>query len=606
RESGRAHAHRCPRSEAGPSRRAGRPDGHKGYCRFIYVNMVGGLVEAILCEYEGKAGRTRRCVVHFEEQPLQVPEETARIARAAFPQGNPYLTMRDELGVIYQNRTFAWLFSHAGRRAEAPGNLALVLVMQYAEGLTDRQAAEAVRSRIDWKYALGLEMSDPGFHQSVLGRFRQRLLAGGAAQALLEAMLTHFQQAGLLSGRSQQRTDATHVVSAARELNRLELVLETLRTTLEAVAQAAPTWLQAQVTADWFDRYGERMPSYKLPRKRSARRTLAETIGQDGHHLLQAVYGEGAPAGLRQLPPVAVMRQVWVQQYMVEEGQARWRDKGNLPPGSRMIHTPYDPQARYSQKRDVDWVGYKVHLTECCAPSAPRLVTDVQTTPANQGDSTVVGTIHTALARRGLLPATQLVDAAYLSGANLANPAGVTLLGPVADDKSWQSRAAEGFALADFAIDWDSQTVTCPAQRLSRTWRPTTDRCGRPITYVRFARADCQSCSHRARCTNGQARTLELLPQPHFDARRAARQRQTTPEFWRAYRLRSGAEGTISQAVRSFHLRRSRYVGLAKTHLHNLLVAAAMNLTRAVAWLQGRPIAPTPISHFMRLKPMLT
>src|ERR671923_2965462 len=126
-----------------------------------------------------------------------VPEETARIARAAFPRGNPWLRLRDELGTIYPDETFAPLFPTHGQPAEAPWRLALVTVLQFAEGLSDRQAAEAVRARIDWKYALGLALTDPGFDFSVLSEFRARLVAGSAEQQLLDTMLVRFKERGL-------------------------------------------------------------------------------------------------------------------------------------------------------------------------------------------------------------------------------------------------------------------------------------------------------------------------------------------------------------------------------------------------------------------------
>ena len=114
-----------------------------------------------------------------------VPEETARVAHAAFPRGCAWMRLRDELGPIYEDATFTALFSPRGRPAEAPWRLALISVMQFAERLSDRKAADAVRGRIDWKYALGLALDDPGFDASVLCEFRARLLAGSAEQQLL-------------------------------------------------------------------------------------------------------------------------------------------------------------------------------------------------------------------------------------------------------------------------------------------------------------------------------------------------------------------------------------------------------------------------------------
>ncbi|MBD1855318.1 transposase [Leptolyngbya sp. FACHB-1624] len=169
-----------------------------------------------------------------------IPTETVRVAQAVFRKGNRYLQMRDELGVFYQDRDFAALYASQGKPAIAPWRLALVTVMQFVEDLSDRQAAEAVRSRIDWKYALSPELDDPGFDHSVLSEFRQRLVDAQAEQALLEAMLKCFQARGLLKARGKQRTDSTHVLSSVRAMSRLEHLGETLRATLNDLATVAP------------------------------------------------------------------------------------------------------------------------------------------------------------------------------------------------------------------------------------------------------------------------------------------------------------------------------------------------------------------------------
>lgn len=153
-----------------------------------------------------------------------VPEETAEVAHKAFPKGNVYLQMRDLFGSIYTDDEFVDLYPRDGQAALSPWRLALVTVMQYAENLSDRQAADAVRDRIAWKYALSLELTDAGFDYSVLSEFRTRLLVGNAGQRLLDRMLEQFQAHDLLKARGQQRTDSTHVLAAVRELNRLENV----------------------------------------------------------------------------------------------------------------------------------------------------------------------------------------------------------------------------------------------------------------------------------------------------------------------------------------------------------------------------------------------
>src|SRR5215207_5676115 len=135
------------------------------------------------------------------ESLAPIPDETARVARAAFPDGNTYLRLRDELGPLFADGDFAALYPTRGRPAEAPWRLALVTVFQFVENLSDRQAAVAVRARIDWKYALGLDLTDPGFDATVLTEFRARLVAGSAEGKLLDALLVRCRERGWLKAR---------------------------------------------------------------------------------------------------------------------------------------------------------------------------------------------------------------------------------------------------------------------------------------------------------------------------------------------------------------------------------------------------------------------
>ena len=159
---------------------------------------------------------------------FNIPDETARIAQEAFPKGNTCMTIREELGLLFSDGDFAALYSLQGQTGESPANLALVTVLQHMEGLTDRQAAEAVRSRIDWKYLLGLPVNASGFHYSILSPFRARLLEGGQETLLFDRILERLKARGLLKDKRQQRTDSTHVLAAVRTLNRLECVGETV------------------------------------------------------------------------------------------------------------------------------------------------------------------------------------------------------------------------------------------------------------------------------------------------------------------------------------------------------------------------------------------
>lgn len=541
-------------------------------------------------------------------QPIDpIPDETARIAHAAFPQGNPYMRMRDELGVFYQDEAFATLFSPRGQSAESPWRLALVLVMQYAENLSDRQAADAVRSRIDWKYALCLELTDPGFDYSVLSEFRDRLIAGNAEQLLLDTMLVRCKEQGLLKARGRQRTDSSHVLAAVRVLNRLECVGETFRHALNSLAVAAPAWLAPQLDPAWADRYGPRFDEYRLPKKKEARQALADQIGEDGFQLLGAVYAGDAPLELRTLPAIETLRQVWMQQYRVTDHVVHWRDNNDIPPSGQMIASPHDVEARYSVKRHTSWTGYKAHLTETCDPELPHLITHVETTLATVPDAQLPA-IHQALARKELLPNEHIVDAGYVDSEDIVeslNEHGISVVGPVPPDASWQAHAGVGFDVSCFTVDWEARRAICPEGHRSTKWSETKDRHEGKIINIRFAPKDCLACPRRSDCTRSPTnpRHITVRPKEQHRVLQAARQYQQTAEFKAEYDVRAGVEGTLSQGLRVCDLRHAHYIGLAKTRLQHVVTAAALNVIRITQWLEDPRLAKTRRAPFLALLP---
>lgn len=534
-----------------------------------------------------------------------IPDETRRVALAVFPKGNRYLRLRDEFGELFTDELFTDLFSTRGQPAEAPGRLALVTVMQFAEGLSDRQAADAVRSRIDWKYALGLPLEDPGFDASVLVEFRSRLLEGGVEAKLLDTLLTRFRDARLLKTRGRQRTDSTSVLAAIHTLNRLECVGETMRHALNVLAVAAPDWLRALTPPEWVERYGRRFDDYQLPQGKPERYVLAETIGADGFRLLDAVYAPEAPLFLRELPAVQVLRAIWIQQFYAPNGPIRWRIAEDLPPATLAIRSPYDYEARFATKRHKYWTGYRVHFTETCDDDLPRLITDVQTTTAPISDYELLPSIRASLATKDLLPSEHLADGGYVSVEQLlasVRDYGIRLIGPVNEATGWQSRVEQAYTLEAFQIDWDNRTVTCPQGKTTTIWRSVLNS-GKPSILTRFKRSQCDPCPVRERCTRSKTtpRTLIFRPRESFEALQAARRHQKTEAYRQAYAARAGMEGTLSHGVRTAGLRRSKYIGLAKTHLQHLLTAAAINVQRVADWLAGLPLAQSRRSSFTAL-----
>ena len=416
------------------------------------------------------------------QTPGPVPADTARVARAAFPKGAPLIALRDELGVVFSDDDFAALYPPLGQPAYPPWRLALVTVLQFREGLSDRAAADAVRARIDWKYLLGLSLDDAGFDFSVLSEFRARLVEHGAEHVLLDKVVDACRERGLLKARGRQRTDSTHVVAAVREMNRLELAAETVRAALNELAGAAPDWLRRLARPEWFDRYGRRVEDSLLPQSKAGRARHAVAVGEDGYALLDAVEADGAPSGLAELPVVDALRRIWGRHYERDAGGrpaprapgARTREGrlGRVPVRRRRPGT-----AGSGARRGL---GYMVHLTETCRHRRGRgLVVHADTTPGDVHEAARADSILAALDERGLSASDHLADAAYISADLLVGAGdryGVRLVGPPRKDASWQARTDRAYTATDFALDYDRGVATCPEGEESQSWRAYADR----------------------------------------------------------------------------------------------------------------------------------
>lgn len=537
-----------------------------------------------------------------------VPPETARVAQAAFPKGNLYISIRNELGTLFKDTDFTSLYPRRGQPALAPWRLALITIMQFLENLSDRQTADAVRSRIDWKYALSLELTDSGFDYSVLSGFRERLIDNEQQTLLFERVIELLRQKKLLKERGKQRTDSTHVLATIRVMNRLELVAETIRAALNELATTAPDWLYSIALTKWFERYSIRIEDTRLPRTEKARQDFAVQVGEDGYWLLNLIK-EQKP-DLLNLEKVEILKNVWERHYTQDEKKSEvyWRKNAELPRAATAIESPYDIEARHSSKRDLTWTGYKVHFTETCDQVLPRLITNVHTTVATTQDVSCTTDIHESLKQRNLLPQRHFVDTGYVDAELLIESQqiyGVELFGPTRLNPSWQSRTG-GYDITQFVIDWDHKTVTCPENKSSVYWHEyqTKEPYSRSMVKVRFKVKDCQNCLNRTKCVktkSGAARQLGLPTRPMYEALAATRQMLSTENGQREYQNRAGIEGTLSQSVRRGSLRQSRYSGLQKTHFQEVVTATGINLLRTINFLNDEPIAKTRVSRFAKL-----
>ena len=348
--------------------------------------------------------------------------------------------------------------------------------MQFREKLADRQAAEAVRARIDWKYLLGLEITDPGFDFSVLSEFRDRLLAGSAEGLLLEKLLERCRALGLLKARGQQRTDSTHVLAAIRVLKRFELVTETLRAALNDVATVAPAWLQRFVPLEWYERYGKRIEETRLPREPGRTRGVCPDGRGRWLPFLDASTAPEAPPDLRELPTHRDPAPGVAPPLRTPQGRRRPRQGTQPTPRVRLktnrrnyrraaegIESPYDPEARYRHKRDDRG---RATWSTSAKPASPRPPTCSPMSTRRRRRSMrpcVQSPSSKRLVDKDLPPGEHLVDAAYIrcrtaraavskitASPYAARPARIP-----AGKPKWQGRTR----VADFVVDWEHQQV---------------------------------------------------------------------------------------------------------------------------------------------------
>lgn len=452
-----------------------------------------------------------------------VPVETARIACAAFPKGNLYMQIRDEVGILLTDADFADLFPNRGRPAYAPWRLALITIFQFIENLSDREAAESVRARIDWKYALSLELENSGFDSTVLCEFRARLVNGKAENSLFDKLLDWCRERKMLKVRGKQRTDSTHVLAAVRGINRLECVIEAMRNALNALAKESPKWLHQLFQEEWLNRYSPRAINVRIPHSAAGRQEFAETVGRDAHALLDAVYSWSDLLEDKEIAVVEILRCVVVQQFYVAEDGIHWRTGvEGIPPSVIFINSPYDLEAHYGKKRQFQWTGYKVYLTETCDEKLPRLITNVETSSAPVADFDLTESIHQSLEKKNLLPAIHLADTGFVDAELMLaaqNQYQIDLFGPPHLDQQWQSRNNPKFSGENFAIDWERKKAMCPAGKTSSGWSDVQSSSGKPVIKIKFSTKDCRVCLFRGDCTKSKIarRTLTILPKEQFE-----------------------------------------------------------------------------------------
>jgi hypothetical protein len=506
------------------------------------------------------------------------------LAGGLFPAGSPYRVFREKVlpALAKARPTLAGLYcAENGRTAIEPVLLAGVTMLQFMEKAPDRQASDAVRLHLGWKLALGLEVGYAGFDASSLSVFRGRLVEGGAERVVFDAVLERLREAGLVRRRAKQRLDSTHVLGWVSAMSRLDVVRETLRLAIEALAREG--------VGDGCERWpalAERYLGEAPDWRHATKEELIEKVRQAGEDAL-ALLGwlDETRSPLREAKAIVLLRRVFAEQFEVVEGRPRQRAKE----GSGTVKNPHDPDAQWATKKKEDkkgWVGYKAQVAETVPEDGQpqpkgepteQFVTEVTTTEAIASDLDGMGRALEAQQAHGQeAPPELYVDAGYVTDDTLAaaKAEGRELVGPA------RPCPKSGILPADqFDVDLAARQATCPAGKTSTQCSLVHDA-DQGTTYWRFEWGrQCDECPLRPRCTKSESGRRILAVGEHHDLLQARRREMATEAFPARMHSRNAIEGTISELVR-LGLRRSRYRGLAKTRLANYLLGAACNVRR--------------------------
>jgi transposase len=506
----------------------------------------------------------------------EIPEETQRLVEPLLPTDNVYRLVGNEIEQIVSDEDFSDMYADGGRPAVNPVVLALVSVFQYCEKLPDRAAADAAVMRLDWKYALRQELSWTGFHYSDLCNFRKRLLEHEREWVVFEGVVSYLQERGYIKKRGKQRTDSTKIIGLVARLSRLELVWETIRVALGALVEADESWVRKHLPISFVDNYGHRRWDFRLSKTEIGQRM--EEAGQEGYWLLDQAEAHGSDE-LRALAEVKQLRRVLEEQFTRgENGETAPR-----PPDQAkgdVITTPHDPEARYGKKGGQGWVGYKLQVTETVDEES-RFITDVEVVPAMRQDNQCLEDIQQRLVEREIPPGKQYVDQAYMSGRHIAESLdkGIDLRGYI---REGNTSKPEGFRLRDFQIDVEQRQAICPAGKKQVKWAKAKPGVKNLIAYHVGFGTQCQSCPYFGPdlCTD-RPNGRYLGVNAYHDLIQARRQEASTEAFKEEMNTRAGVEGTVSELVRGYGARRSRFRGRKKNQLQALFVASAANLKRS-------------------------
>jgi len=475
-----------------------------------------------------------------------------------------------------------------GRAAIEPVLLLGVSLLQYLEGMPDRQAVELLRYHAGWNFALNLQVGGEVFHPTTLVNFRQRLseheLSAIGFTAILEALI----EAGLVARKSRQRLDSTQMFGRVSRMSRLDCVRESLRLTLQEIAEGLTPAAQPAWWSRLWEQYVESQTDYRASAETLTRKMVE--AGSDAQQLLEWLRG-GAPEKLAQGAQAQLLARVFKEQFeVVSTAEVKPWPKQEL--GSERVQNPHDAEATYTTKgsgeQRKEHVGYKVQVAETVSeaklePGEPtrNFIAGIVTQTARESDEQGALKMEAEQKEMGLeKPPVQYVDAAYVSAQKLIEAAaeGRELIGPApAPANNTEGR----FTSEAFQVAVEQRQALCPAGHQNSQCSRLEEQATGKVSYrFEWDTATCSLCPLRQQCIKDHHKHRTLVVGEHHTALQSRRQEQQTIEFKKRMKHRNAIEGTQSELVRAHGLRQARYRGLANARLQSYFTGAACNLKR--------------------------
>lgn len=493
--------------------------------------------------------------------------DAAPLCEGLVDEGSFYALLAEHGDRIVSDADFADCYSEStGRPSIPPSLLAKVLLLQYREGLSDERAMEALRLHLGWKVALGLAIDHAGFHPTTLVKFRARLLLQGKERLALERTIELATELGLMSGAVEQIVDSTPMLGAAATQDTVTLVRSGIAKLIGAVEEddgQAAARLHEGLEFDY------RRPREKPDcdwRSKQEREAMLTRVAQDAERALRAV--ENAE-GLLDDQAVAeahrLLRELIGQDFDVSDDGVPRLHRGTRAGRILSVHDPQMRHGRKSKRQRFD--GYKLHATTTNA--AAPLITAVEVEPASEHDGPQAKELVDSLPEDHR-PKRILGDTAY-GNQDVREEMEERSIGVLAPPAT--STAHPVFTKAEFEIDLEADTVTCPAGHVAPIGPPR--RGGERV--ANFRRSDCRPCPLRERCTKQERRSLTLgRREDLLLAARKALEDPETAEHLR--RTRPRIERLLGLAAHRYGARKSRYRGRRKVRLQAAWTAALVNL----------------------------